>query len=166
MSLARCSAALWEAQTGGRGGRGGCRTHADKGGRVLKVLRLLSRLFWTPVFTQLFVSANQNQTLQCALAIILTSNIIQHFTYFWRGCSSSVTYLLSFCVPGSGAGNWGYKKQRMRVRKNSLVIRQADVWQSILILLHFLIVIIWNALFFFFKVFSTVDKGIFFFFRC
>lgn len=115
------------------------------------------------MFTQLFVSANQNQTLQCALAIILTSNIIQHFTYFWRGCSSSVTYLLSFCVPGSGAGNGGYKRQRMRVRKNSLVIRQADVWQSILILLHFLIVIIWNALFFFFKVFSTVDKGIFFF---
>lgn len=107
-------------------------------------------IVWTPVFTQLFVSANQNQTLQCALAIILTSNIIQHFTYFWRGCSSSVTYLLSFCVPGSGAGNWGYKRQRMRVRKNSLVIRQADVWQSILILLHFLIVIIWNAPFFFF----------------
>lgn len=65
------------------------------------------------------------------LATIVISNVIQHFTCFPRGCSSIITYLLSFNVAGSVIGPWGYTDQRIGVLKVSQALGQAGMWQTI-----------------------------------
>lgn len=73
-----------------------------------------------------------------------SSNVIHHFTYLLRGFSSFITYLLSFFVPVpvSVIGYWCYKNKRIHVLKDSPVLGQADMGQSILISLHWLVAII------------------------
>lgn len=101
--------------------------------------------------------------LECSLATII-SNVIQYSTYFLSSCSSFIIYSLSFCVPGLMIGYWGYRNKRIHVLKDSPVLGQADVQQSILIHLCQLMAIVCNAFFFFLSFLLQAEE--LFFFRC
>lgn len=69
--------------------------------------------------------------LKCSLASYFKCNSA---LYVFEGLfiSSFVIYSLSFYVFRSIIRYWGYRSQRIHVLKDSLVLGQADVWQSIL----------------------------------